>query len=88
MFRRIRHNINRDGKQGLNFTPKQVSVFSGASETILIEDSCLSRREEYFSFGSSQNSMSAPKPQIGREFLNPGRACVSKRKLDFSEDRS
>jgi hypothetical protein len=28
--------INKDGKHGLNYSPKQLSVFSGASDTILL----------------------------------------------------
>ena len=28
--------INKDGRHGLNYSPKQISVFSGASDTILL----------------------------------------------------
>jgi hypothetical protein len=35
-YRQLRKEINQDGRQGLNFSPKQLSVFSGASDTILL----------------------------------------------------
>ena len=84
----MRKKINKDGKNGLNFSPKQLSVFSGASDTILLsKGSSLEesgRRGEIFSFGSTKREEKRVKGSLKREmapFLDPGRACMTKRRL-------
>ena len=90
-YRELRKEINKDGQKGLNFSPKQPSVFSGASDTILLSKTSSFqnsiRRGENFSFGSIKRNkvrqQSLERASI--PFLNPGRACVAKRQLDFDE---
>ena len=48
--------INKDGKYGLNYSPQQLSVFSGVSDTILLskysDNEVAVGRGDVFSFGS------------------------------------
>jgi len=37
-YREIRLKINKDGRKGLNFSPKRVSLLSGIAETLLLSD--------------------------------------------------
>lgn len=81
---------------GLNFSPKQLSTFSGMSGASILLDSGLKyhnrsgalkkRRSEIFSFGSSnklEKSRSVSKQTQKISFLNPGRAMVSGRRIIF-----